>query len=231
MIETLHKIDTQLFLWLNSLHSDMLDSFMYDYSGKWVWGILYATILYAMIRTWGWRRGMLIALGAILVVTLADQTCASLLRPEIQRLRPTHPDNPISDLVHTVAGYRGGVYGFPSCHAANTMGAAMFISLIFRQRSVGAFMFFWALLNCYSRIYLGVHYPGDLLIGTIIGLFWGTIVWLICRYLLTIYATQGFTHHPHTHTRHIGPFKVTPPNMIPMVGITITIALLLKSIL
>lgn len=93
----------------------------------------------------------------------------TLIRPEVCRLRPSNPENPLSEMVHIVGGYRGGSYGFPSCHAANSFALASFLTLLFANRKLSLFIFAWAVLNSYSRVYLGVHYPGDLLVGAIIG--------------------------------------------------------------
>lgn len=82
---------------------------------------------------------------------------------------PSNPANPLSEMVHIVGGYRGGSYGFPSCHAANSFALASFLILLFANRKLSLFIFAWAVLNSYSRVYLGVHYPGDLLVGAIIG--------------------------------------------------------------
>lgn len=84
-------------------------------------------------------------------------------------VRPSNPANPLSEMVHIVGGYRGGSYGFPSCHAANSFALASFLILLFANRKLSLFIFAWAVLNSYSRVYLGVHYPGDLLVGAIIG--------------------------------------------------------------
>ena len=78
-------------------------------------------------------------------------------------------ENPIVDLAHIVNGYRGGSYGFPSCHAANSFGLAMYVVFLFRKRWLSVFIITWAVLNCYTRIYLGVHYPGDLIVGHLVG--------------------------------------------------------------
>ena len=107
----------------------------------------------------GAKRAVAIAL----TITFADQMGATVIRPLVCRPRPANLENPISEFVQIVNGYRGGRYGFPSCHAANTFGLAFFLFYLFRNRSLNWFIMLWALLTCYSRSYLGVHYPGDLL--------------------------------------------------------------------
>lgn len=176
MIDFLSQIDTELFLFLNSFHTPSLDQFMMLLSSKMVWVPMYVMIFAMVVHRFGLGGGVIVALGVALTVTLADQTCATLIRPLVHRLRPANPDNPISDLVHIVWGYRGGSYGFPSCHAANTFAVATYLSYVFRHRRLAVIsLFAWAAVNCYSRVYLGVHYPGDILVGAIIGAFMGYI--------------------------------------------------------
>lgn len=99
-------------------------------------------------------------------------------------------------MVHIVNGYRGGRYGFPSCHAANTFGLAFFIWFLFRKRWLTVFIMGWALLTCYSRIYLGVHFPGDLLAGTLIGLIAAYIVY---RLFLKVSGHKTMEKVPHIY--------------------------------
>lgn len=208
---------------------------MYAYSGKWVWGVMYAAILYALMRTFGWRRGLIYALGVILVVALADQTCATVIRPWVERMRPSNLANPLSEHVHVVYGYRGGAFGFPSCHAANTIGAALFLSLTFARRRVWIFLMLWALISCYSRMYLGVHYPGDLLAGAIVGATWGITVWFLIRYLirrlhLSNTPRPDSTESPHPAKRQPARrVSFAPCDLFIAIGLLTTIILALTS--
>ena len=178
MLDFLIDLDTQIFLFFNSLHVPYFDYFMKAFSGKTIWIPMYASILYILFRRFGWKVALCYTIAIPLVILCADQICASLIRPLVERLRPSNLDNPINSLVHIVNGYRGGRYGFPSCHATNTFALATFASLLFANRRLSIFLFGWAIITCYSRVYLGVHYPGDLLVGGIIG---ATIAYIFYR--------------------------------------------------
>lgn len=180
MIDWLNTIDTQVFLALNGLHAPYFDVFMKLFTGKWIWVPMYAAVLFAVVRNYRWRQTLAVLVCVALAITITDQVCATLIRPEVCRLRPSNPENPLSEMVHIVGGYRGGSYGFPSCHAANSFALASFLTLLFANRKLSLFIFAWAVLNSYSRVYLGVHYPGDLLVGAIIGTAVGLAMALLC---------------------------------------------------
>lgn len=162
-------IDTQILIAINSFHSPLLDTLMWWISDRYVWIPLYMIIAALVIRHFGWRRGVPVVVVTLAVVALTDYTCASVLRPAIARLRPSALDNPLSAALHLVDGYRSGLYGFPSCHAANSFALACYISLMLNRRAITLTLFIWTLIVSLSRIYLGVHYPSDILGGFLAG--------------------------------------------------------------
>ena len=178
MIDFLNEIDTAVFLFFNGMHAPFLDRFMVLFTGRFIWIPMYATIFILLVRHCGMRRAWIYALGIGLAILFTDQLCAAHIRPVIERLRPSNLANPLSELTIVVNNYRGGPYGFPSCHSANSFALATFMAFLFLRRRLTAFIFGWAVLNSYTRLYLGVHYPGDLLVGAVIG---SAIGYMCCR--------------------------------------------------
>lgn len=211
MIEYLQQLDQQLMLALNGHFTAYTDQFMYLYSGKWEWIPFYLCIARALVKWRGWRQALVLLVTTGLIITVCDQLCGHVVRNYFERPRPSNPAGPIGDLIHIVNGYRGGPYGFPSCHAANAFGLAVFISLIVRERTVTAAMLIWAVLTAYSRIVLGVHYPGDLLVGAITGSLVATAAWLAVRRWLA------------RHDEITSPATVTPWILYPLMA---TVALM-----
>lgn len=187
MIDVIQNIDSQLLVAINDLHTPFFDYFMMAYTGRWVWVPFYCAIAWFLLRRLGWRNGLLVLVAIGVAVAIADQTCATLIRPLVARLRPANLDNPLSDMVHVVNNYRGGLYGFPSCHAANTFVLATFILILCCNSLFTYIIFLWAIITCYTRLYLGVHYPGDILTGAVVG----TVATLFCYYLLRAFVRIG----------------------------------------
>lgn len=133
IINFLSEVDTNVFLFFNGIHSPFWDYFMSAFTGKIIWVPMYATILYILLINFHWKVVLCYVAAIALTITFADQMCSSIIRPVVARLRPANPENPIVDLVHIVNGYRGGSYGFPSCHAANSFGLAMYVVFLFRN--------------------------------------------------------------------------------------------------
>ncbi len=179
LLQTLIDLDTNLLLWFNSMHSPFWDNFMTLYTHRFIWIPFYASFLYVMFRNFPWKANLTCLLVITLIVLICDQTASGLLKPMIGRLRPANLDNPISPMVHIVNGYRGGRYGFPSSHAANAWSMAFFAHYLVRRNKLTVFLFCWALVMSYTRIYLGVHYPGDILVGIIIGFLTASLCYYI----------------------------------------------------
>lgn len=179
----LSDIDARLLLIVNGAHSPFFDSVMWCISGRWIWVPFYAVLAYLLFRRMSWKRASICLVTIGLIILAADQTCATLIRPEIGRVRPANLNNPLSSFVHVVNGYRGGRYGFPSCHAANTFALAVFMSLVIRHKWFTVMMFSWAFVVSYSRMYLGVHYFGDLFCGATIGSLFAVLFYYLQNYL------------------------------------------------
>lgn len=179
----LSDIDARLLLIVNGAYSPFFDAVMWCISGRWIWLPFYAVLAYLLFRRMSWKRASICLVTIGLIILAADQTCATLIRPEIGRLRPANLNNPLSSFVHVVNGYRGGRYGFPSCHAANTFALAVFMSLVIRHKWFTVMMFSWAFIVSYSRMYLGVHYFGDLFCGATIGSLFAVLFYYLQNYL------------------------------------------------
>jgi undecaprenyl-diphosphatase len=179
-MDSLIQFDQNLFVFLNGLHAPFWDPIMVFFSGKISWIPLYLVLLWFLIRDRK-KRFFISILMIALMVLLTDQTSV-FIKEHVQRLRPCH-NNQISALIHLVKGC-GGDFGFVSSHAANTFGAAMFFTLFFRNRWIGFCLLFWATMVSYSRIYLGVHYPGDVLGGALLGIAIGSGIFYLDKFLL-----------------------------------------------
>lgn len=179
----LSDIDARLLLIVNGAHSPFFDAVMWCISGRWIWLPFYAVLAYLLFLRMSWKRASICLVTIGLIILAADQTCATLIRPEIGRLRPANLNNPLSSFVHVVNGYRGGRYGFPSCHAANTFALSVFMSLVIRHKWFTVMMFSWAFVISYSRMYLGVHYFGDLFCGATIGSLFAVLFYYLQNYL------------------------------------------------
>mgnify|MGYP001766093500 CR=1 FL=1 len=169
----LEQLDKQLFLFLNSLNAPFLDPVMFAISGKLIWAPLYVAILVWLGINYK-KRFPLILLFIIIAVLLADQGSVQLFKNIFHRLRPCHEPS-LEGMVHLVNGKCGGLYGFVSSHATNSFNVAVLSLLFIRKRWYSISILVWAAVVGYSRIYLGVHYPGDVICGALLGAFigWG----------------------------------------------------------
>lgn len=175
MTDAVHSIvraDQELFLWLNGLHTPWLDSVMYCITYKYTWIPLYILLIATTIRAEGWKKGGYIVIAVVLAVAAADKVTSGFMKPYFLRLRPCH-DPSIQVVMHHVTDC-GGMYGFASSHASTSFALAIaWFSLLRRKVPQMAFLFLWAVVYAYSRVYVGVHYPLDILVGALVGLLVG----------------------------------------------------------
>ena len=182
-MDTIIQMDKQLLLAINGSDSLFVDYLAKTLTTAATWIPLYVSLFYVVVKNNdNFRRIICILACAGLCVLFAGTVDDLLVKPLVARLRPTH-DFQIGMLVDTVDGYRGGKYGFFSAHAANTFSIAVFFSLLMRSRLVTLLLVGWSLTNCWTRLYLGVHYPLDILCGLLWGGSVGTGIYFLYRYV------------------------------------------------
>ncbi len=196
MWERLLDWDKATFL---ALHGDMgtfADSVFWVASGKLTWVPLYLIILWFMYRKWGWKTMLTAGVFIALAVIFADQIC-NVFKYTVKKFRPTHTPG-LEDMVHIVNGYRGGLYGTFSAHAATCFSIAIFTSKFFRNNVFTIFIYLWAAFVAYSRIYLGAHYPLDLIYGASTGLLVGFGMY---KLFVSKYVSRFHCYRPCTSDR------------------------------
>ncbi len=190
MITQLQDWDLQLFRWINDGHTGWLDTVMATISEPLTWIPLYGLLLYLIWKREKWPGVLWILLAIGILITLSDQTASGLLKPLIERYRPCRLESGL-DAVHIVGNHCGGKYGFASSHAANFFALATFLHAWFRHPSWSVVLFIAAALTAYSRVYLGVHYPGDVLAGALIGAGYALLVWKLFVHLQNRFSLPG----------------------------------------
>ena len=187
MFEALQQADTQCFRWINSHNSTALDWIMWTLSQHWSWAVVLVIAFLALtVRTFHLspftfhieKRWWMVATAVALCFLLADQGSV-LIKESVERLRPCHA---LED-VHMFRTHCGGPYGFVSSHAANAFAVVTFLILCYRKRPWAVVLLtLWAVATCYSRVYLGKHYPGDVVGGIVLGVAVGLVVYWVCKF-------------------------------------------------
>lgn len=181
-LNELIEFDRHLLLSLNGSDSLFWDQLMWGITSTVAWIPVAVVLFYVFIKNNSMREVCLILLTLALVILLADQFSSSFCKPYFARFRPSQ-DPYIMYMVDVVNGYRGGRYGFISSHAANTFAVCVFLALLIRNVYMTVSLVVWAVLCSYSRIYLGVHYPGDILCGALWGILVGVVFYLLYAFL------------------------------------------------
>ena len=180
ILNTINQGDRSLLTAINFDGPTGYDFFWAMYSDKWTWIPFMLVVVYCLLRPGNWRHRLLMVGSVALLFVLSDFVVSSFIKNVVCRPRPSH-DPAVMDLLSYVNGYRGGAYGFPSNHASNGFAAATFLALLLRNRWVTLSAFLWAVGSCYSRMYLGVHYPTDILCGAMLGIVFAIIIFFLYK--------------------------------------------------
>lgn len=178
---TMYQIDLGLLSLLNGSTSLFIDSLALTLTDGYLWIPLYLLLFWMVIKNNETMAQIALIVGmALLCLLLSEGVTDFVVKPLVARLRPT-ADPMLKYAINVVNGYRAEGYSFFSAHAANTTAIAVYFCLLVRSRVFSAFMLLWVVANCWTRVYLGVHYPSDILVGVLWGSFSGTLCYLLFR--------------------------------------------------
>lgn len=205
-IATFETLDRQLLEFFNGSNSVFLDSVAITFTSGLTWIPLYVALLYLVIKNSENMVQFGLIVGSVLLcMLLSDGVAEYLVKPYVGRLRPS-ADPAVKYLIDVVGNYRESTtFSFPSAHAANTAAVAVFFSLLVRNKSLSVMLLLWSVLNCWTRLYLGVHYPGDILVGFLWGILSAVVSYGVYRaiyfrlrprlnYISSQYTSTGYNH-------------------------------------
>ena len=197
-IQTFLANDRLVLSWFNGSNSVFLDGWMSALTSGFTWLALYASLFYLVVKNNETMGQIMLVVGcALACVGLADIMADVILKPLVERWRPSN--DPIFKYdVSVVDGYRGTSYGFFSAHAANTFSLALFFCMLVRSRVLSVALVLWSFVNCYTRMYLGLHYPSDI----VCGLLWGSVCAIGVYYFYLRVSRRMFGEDNYVSTQY-----------------------------
>ena len=199
----INELDHQLTLAINGSDSLFWDNVMYTVTNTFSWTLVIIALLIIIFKNNTWKEAVMVYVTIALLIFVADRICSGWVKPMVERWRPTQ-DPQLMYLVDVVRNYRGGRFGFFSGHACNTMCVAMFLAWLFRSTKVTITLFFWSLTTTFTRLYLGVHYLGDVCVGFTVGALLGFLFyWLMERYVHPRIGKKAFISEQFTSSGYM----------------------------
>ena len=197
-IQTFLANDRLVLSWFNGSNSVFLDGWMSALTSGFTWLALYASLFYLVVKNNETMGQIMLVVGcALACVGLADIMADVIVKPLVERWRPSN--DPIFKYdVSVVEGYRGTSYGFFSAHAANTFSLALFFCMLVRSRVLSVALVLWSFVNCYTRMYLGLHYPSDI----VCGLLWGSVCAIGVYYFYLRVSRRMFGEDNYVSTQY-----------------------------
>lgn len=189
-LDKLIHLDQQVTLSINGSESLFWDNVMYTVTNTFSWTLVIITLFWVIFKNNKLKEALLVVLFMALLITVADRICSGWVKPTVARWRPTQ-DPQLMYMVDVVRGYRGGRFGFFSGHACNTMCMAVFLSCLFRYWQLTLTLIFWSLSTTFTRIYLGVHYVGDVLVGWSVGIILALVFYFIYLKVYKVYMNSS----------------------------------------
>lgn len=189
-LDKLIHLDQQVTLSINGSESLFWDNVMYTVTNTFSWTLVIIALFWVIFKNNKLKEALLVVLFMALLITVADRICSGWVKPTVARWRPTQ-DPQLMYMVDVVRGYRGGRFGFFSGHACNTMCMAVFLSCLFRYWQLTLTLIFWSLSTTFTRIYLGVHYVGDVLVGWSVGIVLALVLYFIYLKVYKVYMNSS----------------------------------------